>query len=73
MSEPVLAEHDWSSAVWQKLKRHYEARLTELRAMNDNTMTEAQTIKLRAEIGEVKRLLLLGTPPRKPLKHDPMD
>lgn len=66
----VLTPNDWQSAVWMKLKAHYEARLAELRTKNDSDMTEAKTITLRAEIREVKRFLAIGTSPRKPIAHD---
>ena len=60
MSEPVLSHLERDSAAWQKLKKHFNARLSELRLKNDNDMTEAQSIRLRARIAEIKYLLGLG-------------
>ena len=54
-----LDTHDRQSAVWMRLKEHYEARLTLLRSSNDGSITAEQTAKLRGRIAEVKALLNL--------------
>lgn len=56
----ILADHEKNSPVWLKLKKRYEERLAELRAKNDSGMTYEQTLHLRGQIAEVKRLLELG-------------
>lgn len=63
MSNPVLNESDLISTTWLKIKRHYEARLHELRAKNDSISTPEKTAWLRGEIAEVKRILDLGVEP----------
>lgn len=62
MTEPVvITELERSSAVWQKLKPYYEARLASLRAKNDGNLTPEQTQRLRGQIAEVRGILSLGT------------
>ena len=61
MSAPlILTPADRNSPLWHRLKAHYEARLATLRSQNDNDKDEAETAKLRGQIGEVKKLLSLG-------------
>lgn len=59
--EPLLSEIERNSAVWQKLARHIEDRLSKLRAKNDRDHDERKTARLRGGIGELKYLLSLGT------------
>jgi len=55
----LIDTHDRQSAVWLRLKEHYEARLTLLRSSNDGQLTAEQTAKIRGRIAEVKALLSL--------------
>lgn len=63
MKEPLLAEHERHSAVWMKLKAHYEKRLALLREQNDADLNDEQTAKKRGRIAEVKDFLALDKDP----------
>jgi len=61
----LLDGADRASSTWQKLKKHLEARLHQLRVKNDNDnqkLTEADTAALRGQIAAIKNLLAQGTP-----------
>lgn len=51
--------HELTSPTWQKLKKHLEAKLLELRARNDHTMDPIKTERLRGKIAQVKAILEL--------------
>lgn len=53
----ILEPHEYTSAVWLKIKEYLEERLEMLRRKNDNSMTDVETEKLRGRIQEVKNLL----------------
>jgi len=57
-----LTEQEIASQLWMRLAEHYTKRLAELRARNDNDLTEADTAKLRGRIREVQILLALANP-----------
>lgn len=58
----ILDEGDLISPTWRKIRRHYEARLDELRLKNDSTTHDMEaTAHIRGGIAEVKRLLELAT------------
>lgn len=61
MEQIKLTELERTSAVWQRLKKYYDARLARLRAKNDGDLTHEQTLKLRGQIAEVKGLLSVAT------------
>lgn len=63
MNKPLITEIESNSALWQKIKAHYEARLQTLREKNDVDNDENRTIKLRGRIAEIKALLALDKPP----------
>lgn len=58
-----LNEHQLSSDIWQLVQIYCEARLTELRALNDATRSIEQTEKLRGRIAEIKQFQRAGRPP----------
>lgn len=56
----VLTKEDRSSALWRKLMRHWEEKLASLRAQNDGDLTDANTLKLRGRIAELKANMALA-------------
>jgi hypothetical protein len=58
----ILTESELSSPVWDKIKKHYEARIQTLRAENDKNMNDIETATLRGRIREAKLVLDLGNP-----------
>lgn len=62
MTQFKLEEHEINSPLWQKLKKHYEAKLDSLRAANDSDSTELQTVRRRGRIQEIKNILSAGIP-----------
>ena len=56
----LLDLNDRQSPTWRKLRKHFESRLDELRAKNDNDLSELATAKLRGQIRMVGELLALG-------------
>lgn len=51
---------DFTSSAWKRYMKHQEARLAELRDLNDNpSLTELKTAEIRGQIAEVKRSLTL--------------
>jgi len=55
-----LTSADTTSPLWDKLKKHYEERLTAARLRNDDPgLTEVQTAAVRARIAEAKYFLSL--------------
>ena len=58
----ILAPIERQSAIWLKLKKHYEARLELLRAKNDGNLDAIETVRLRGRIAEIKGLLALDDP-----------
>jgi hypothetical protein len=60
--EPVVSELERQSVLWAKLKRHLEARIARLRALNDRPRSADETARLRGRIAEAKSLLALDNP-----------
>jgi len=58
----ILTEAELSSPVWDKIRKHYEARIQTLRAENDKNLSPSETDVLRGRIREAKAVLDLGTP-----------
>lgn len=58
-----LTDTEKSSALWLRLKTHYEKRLASLRSANDDPATEEETARRRGRIHEVKLILSLDTNP----------
>lgn len=58
----VLEPADLNSAVWLKLKAHFEKRLADNRAKNDSPLDPVKTAKLRGRIAEDNYFLSLGSP-----------
>lgn len=56
----LLDLNDRQSPTWRKLKKHFESRLAEMRAKNDNDLDVIATAKLRGSIRVVQELLALG-------------
>lgn len=56
----LLGLSDRQSPTWRKLKTHFEQRLHELRAKNDNDLDAIATARVRGAIREVTYLLALG-------------
>jgi len=59
----VLTDIERNSALWQKIKAHYDRRLRTLRARNDDPKSESETALLRGRIHEVKALLAIDAIP----------
>ncbi len=56
----ILTEQERHSPLWLKLKGEWETKLAKLRTENDGTITEAETIRLRGRIYEIKQCLSMG-------------
>ena len=54
---------DKTSAVWQAIEAHLNARLQKLRIENDKQMPEIETIRVRSDIAAIKNLLALPNKP----------
>ena len=54
---------DKTSAVWQAIESHLNARLQKLRIENDKQMPESETIRVRSDIAAIKNLLALPNKP----------
>ena len=63
MNEPklplALTHEERLSPLWQKLKEHWEARLSSLRKDNDREQPESATAQLRGRLAELKLTLSL--------------
>lgn len=60
----ILTENERQSALWMKLKKHYEERLAMLRARNDRPVDERRANLLRGQIAELKYQISLNEPRR---------
>lgn len=58
-----LTSFERQSPVWRKLMERFEARLHNLRAMNDGPKDAAETAELRGRIAEIKALLAMDVEP----------
>ncbi len=58
-----LNQAEAQTALWKKIKEHYEAQLELLRTINDGNLDPVQTATLRGRILEVKTLLALDQLP----------
>jgi len=55
-----LLAHERDSALWVRLREHYQDRLNTLRKLNDSdSLTEPETARLRGRIKEIKYFLWL--------------
>jgi hypothetical protein len=60
-----LEQHEITSSAWNKISTHYTERLAGLRGRLENSAANwEETLKLRAQIQEIKELLALATPER---------
>jgi hypothetical protein len=57
-----LTESERHSAFWGRLMKHFEDRLSLLRAQNDANKDEMETAMQRGKIAEIKRILELDNP-----------
>ena len=57
-----LTPQERDSALWKKLKEHYEGKLSVRRLQNDGDKDEIETSRLRGRIAEIKELLGLDAP-----------
>lgn len=66
MNKPLppfeLTAQEKDSALWKKLKAHFEERLDVLRIQNDGDKSAEETAKLRGKIAFAKELLGLDAP-----------
>lgn len=60
-----LTKTEQDSALWKKIKAHYEERLTNLRRKNDNDSSIEITSKIRGRIAECRCLLALSESAKK--------
>jgi hypothetical protein len=67
----LISEHERSSALWQKIRKHLEARRELLRAKNDGDLDERKTARLRGQIRELKNLMALDNPMPESEADDP--
>lgn len=58
-----LEPHEAQTALWKKLKSHYEEQLDLMRKQNDGALDDIQTAMIRGRIAEVKKFLALDKPP----------
>ena len=56
-----LTEHELASPLWEKLNKHWEDRLAQLRLENEKNLSEIDTARLRGKIAEVKLAQSLGS------------
>lgn len=56
----ILTPGDLTSPTWNKLERHFEARIADLREQNDADLDDLATTKIRAKIATYMELLRLG-------------
>lgn len=66
MSAFRVEAHEQTTPLWRALRDHYEQKLAALRIQNDSRLNAEDTARLRGRIEEVKALLALSDPPRKP-------
>lgn len=59
----ILNGAEAQTALWQKIKAHYEKQLDLLRKQNDGELNEIETAKMRGRILEVKAILALDKLP----------
>lgn len=59
----ILNGAEAQTALWQKIKAHYQSQLELLRAQNDGDLNEVQTATMRGRILEVKKILALDKQP----------
>lgn len=59
MSEFLIVE-DFHTETWKRLTQHLQARLQELRELNDAQASPERTSLIRGQIEEVKRMLALA-------------
>lgn len=59
-TELRLEEFERNSALWKKIRAHFEHRLQRHRARNDASKSVEETEKLRGRIAECKYILSLG-------------
>jgi hypothetical protein len=57
-----LSQYDTDSAVWLRMKKFLEEKLTELRVSNDEHRSELETAAIRGKIKLTKEFLALGEP-----------
>lgn len=55
-----LTTSERDTDLWRKISAELDARLKQLRAENDKSMSEAETEKLRGRIAEVKNFISMG-------------
>ncbi len=65
-SDLELLPADLASPLWVKLKAHLEERLQSHRLQLETDQPLERTANLRGRIAEVKRILSLGEPKRRP-------
>lgn len=58
-----LTDNERNSALWDKLFKHLQDRLSALRIRNDGQLDTVETAEVRGAIKEVKRLMRLNEPP----------
>lgn len=59
-----LSPHETGSALWQKLEAHLNERLAKHRARLETRLIEADTVRLRGQIAEIREFLAMGQPER---------
>lgn len=59
-SELALTDTDKVSSTWRRIEAHLQAKLDLLRRKNDNDNDMEATIRIRAEIKVIKKLLAAG-------------
>ena len=52
-----LTRSEIASTAWQRIRKHIEGRIEDLRKQNDGALDEIETARLRGRIAEMKLLL----------------
>lgn len=55
----MLTQDDFKTPTWQRMREHVEARLNQLRQINDQCHDMEKTASIRGAIAELKGLLAL--------------
>ncbi len=56
----IMQSADFQSAAWRRLQKYLNARIDELRIMNDGNLSLEKTTELRGKIAELKQILSLS-------------
>lgn len=58
----TLTDFETQSALWQRIEKHLEERLSILRERNDGGLEQVETARIRGSIGMIKEILAWAKP-----------